>query len=482
MSVLFGNHIANNEEIQTTALVADDHEIILRTNGMDRIYIDVDGNMAIGQQQSDFDNSDQLLIYNESQPVIRFKNSSTSSGTRMGLEPNSGGFIINNLEDAEIKFLTNGTNRVVITNEGNVNIGNETGENAKLFICESSETTAPSFIIQQEGTLGDCSMKYFIDGSNAWTTGIDRSDGNKFKINNASNLSTSSEFVIDLNGNIGIGTNSPIAMLEVTGDLIVDTGITSLEDISASLDLWVGNEVNIGVTENRELLTVGGNCILTRSIFTQGLTRSLTIEGARSAIASDIAEINFDNLDNDDATVNYTASQICVENGSVGNSGSIKFVTNNGTSLVLGLMIDNNQNVLINTTVADERLTLVGDAGKTIGGTVWNDNSDERIKENIVNRDTKSSLESINKLKLREYDYTSDYIEENNLPDKHRIGLIAQELELTHPNAVITSDKPRTIGNLLIEDFKKINMSQINYEIIGAIQELDKKLNSLLNM
>src|SRR3989344_7748178 len=48
-----------------------------------------------------------------------------------------------------------------------------------------------------------------------WTIGQDVSDAGKFKISSSTALGTSDRFVIDGNGNVGIGTASPGAVFDL---------------------------------------------------------------------------------------------------------------------------------------------------------------------------------------------------------------------------------------------------------------------------
>jgi hypothetical protein len=73
---------------------------------------------------------------------------------------------------------------------------------------------------------GDRNLMLENDDSDSWVTfhdpgqylysmGIDRSDGGKFKLNTGSQVGENNHFSMDSNGNIGIGTSSPQAVLDI---------------------------------------------------------------------------------------------------------------------------------------------------------------------------------------------------------------------------------------------------------------------------
>jgi len=337
-------------------------------------------------------------------------------------------------DGTDMTFDVGGVSRMVIDSGGDVTIGSTVQDSvSKLRLYRNDNSSFAILRLEQDGT-GDCSLTYGLTAGNSWSTGLDNSNGDKYVIDNATALTDTPKFFIDQSGNVGIG-----------------------------------------ITEAIEKLGVAGDILLTRGSTTSSLTRMLILEGARSASGSNIARIDFSNLDENNDEINYVASRISSENQNGSNKGDLRFHTYDGANLNLSMLISAEGEVAIGTENIDEELTLIGDAGKTVGGTSWNDNSDIRIKENIIDRDTETSLHKINQLRLREFDLTDDYMEYSKNKVKHKIGLVAQELEETHPECVLTSKN--SINN--IDNFKKVNVSQLNYEVFGSIQELSKQIIEL---
>ena len=68
--------------------------------------------------------------------------------------------------------------------------------------------------IEQDGT-GDAVLQYLMTGGQRWVTGIDNSDGDKFKISSTVDVGSAPRMTIQTTGEVGIGTASPTAVLHL---------------------------------------------------------------------------------------------------------------------------------------------------------------------------------------------------------------------------------------------------------------------------
>jgi len=96
--------------------------------------------------------------------------------------------------------------------------------------------------------------------------------------------------------------------------------------------------------------------------------------------------------------------------------------------------------------------------------------SDQRIKQNVTDVDTSTSLKTINQIKLHDYELKTKL---PNTDNKER-GVLAQELRDILPMAVkkldqVTFENGTTVQNILV-----VNERLLLYENVGATQELSK--------
>lgn len=123
---------------------------------------------------------------------------------------------------------------------GNMGLG-LTGPVSRFHLYEDNaeEGNSTGITIEQDG-LGDSILQYLITGVTRWTTGVDNSDDDKYKIGRGDAWTTGEDLVIDGSGNVGIGESAPLSKLHIdggTGSLATglafgdgDSGISELSD------------------------------------------------------------------------------------------------------------------------------------------------------------------------------------------------------------------------------------------------------------
>ena len=133
--------------------------------------------------------------------------------------------------------------------------------------------------------------------------------------------------------------------------------------------------------------------------------------------------------------------------------------------------------VAINTDQGCEALTVNGNI--QLSGQIMQP-SDARIKTVIREVDPREQLKNVNKIKIVQYKYRPEFL--NQLPDKdkHRLerqqtGIIAQDVREVIPEAVCSTNgsyalsNGREINNMLI-----VNKDRLFLENLGAVRELSK--------
>ena len=138
-------------------------------------------------------------------------------------------------------------------------------DNAILIEQTDNSSTSDHAIIKLKtpNSAGNPFINYNIDGQTNWSHGIDNSDSDKFKIANHSYLlETNTKLTLQTDGNLGIGTNTPDAKLEISGNVYasaqfeghVNTSDTDKnvfgKKITAGTDGFVGNVNVLGTNQN----------------------------------------------------------------------------------------------------------------------------------------------------------------------------------------------------------------------------------------
>ena len=117
--------------------------------------------------------------------------------------------------------------RMRIDEFGNVGIGISPSKKLTVF-----GTGAGNATVQIEGEGGaDPYINFLANNTQHWSLGIDDSDADKFKLSEHSALGTNDYFVVDVTGNVGIGTASPSQNLHIADGtnvvLLLEAGNTS---------------------------------------------------------------------------------------------------------------------------------------------------------------------------------------------------------------------------------------------------------------
>jgi len=180
------------------------HPIEFRTNNTNQIHIDNSGNFNFQREAASNYPTQQIKWSNDS---------TTTNGFYIAQHSDRNGRIWHE-QGLSIDFGTSNTERMRIHHDGNVGIGT-TSPGHLLSI------SAANPVLEIEGTANSGDAALFLDaGANHWLVRADNSaSANTFSIKSGTPSSSTHRLLIDSAGNVGIGTTSPTAKLDVQGNI-----------------------------------------------------------------------------------------------------------------------------------------------------------------------------------------------------------------------------------------------------------------------
>lgn len=153
---------------------------------------------------------------------------------------------------------------------------------------------------------------------------------------------------------------------------------------------------------------------------------------------------------------------------------------------------------------ASYQLELSGNGAHKLTDAVWTFTSDERLKESVVNADLDQCYSDIKSLSLKYFKWIDSFITNNEITDTHKLGFIADEVELIIPKAVTTNDKYKKeeiVTNNGTEEnpdisityqdtteldyrhgfneLKSLNVDQLIMSLFGCVMKLQEKVEAL---
>ena len=336
----------------TTASIQYQHSndsLKFATNGnTEQMRIDSSGNVGIGTSSP----ATPLHVYNAS-PVLRlqdtvdgvaaaaaiqFWDSNSQMATIGYLSGGNNDFDIFQAENAAIDFYTNASQRMRISADGNVGIATTAPEYRLDVTATDNVTTTMAMSVQNSARnygvgIGAYTMSNRNIGGTTTTVDYTFDIGGDaiFKTGDAERMR------ITPTGDVGIGTSSPSAKLDVAGDIIASSHISSFRPA----DFWA----------NSSYIGVGG---LAGSLTTQGsFETSLTVNGYRGANSLWVST--------------NTNSQTGAAQVSLNPAGYIRFnteavkATGDASNVIERMRIDSSGNVGIGTSAPASRLHVEGE-------------------------------------------------------------------------------------------------------------------------
>lgn len=373
-----------------------------------------------------------------------------------------------------VGLATGSTERLRIDSSGNLGLGVTPSGWSGLTAFELSAAGSQNFSMYGGGILRNA----YYNGSNwiykasAAATLYEHSAGSHRWYNAPSGtagnaISFSQAMTLDASGNLGIGTTSPGARLDVygsgnvsinsKGNLFVSPGGTAAQSSGAggqiSFGAWLGGDLGApyamaaikGVSESSTTNTNTGALIFATAPQSTVLTERARIDSSGFLL------------------VGTTSNS--------GTSGTGHKLDPNGRFSVVAPSTTSDNFNYYNSTASAFRFYVTNAGVINATSTTITAISDQRLKENI--RDLDDGLSTILALKPRKFDWK----EGKGKDIKDDRGFIAQEFEQVFPDLIDTWKDPAPEGE---EPYKSVRPDLIPV-MVKAIQELTARLEALEN-
>jgi Chaperone of endosialidase len=290
------------------------------------------------------------------------------------------------------------------------------------------------------------------------------------------NHSTGNVLRLTFNDNSG---SSPTSRADFTMDNANNLSITA----SNSVNIAVHNGVDTGLRLAGTLVTATATELnyVDTTPGTAEPSKALVLNSSKDITGINSISMNSLNLTHDSSVVDTVGSPLTITRTTSGTPA-------NGLGVGMSFRVENSANSNVefgNVAVVSSDITAGSEDGQLVVNLLTNgvmteclrlnkenlyveqlfETSDRRVKENFEEVSLQETYNNIMNLKLTKY----NYIGHNTI----HTGLIAQEVEEIIPSAVNTEDRNG------IEDFKSVSNREVTNTLLGAVQYLAQKLETL---
>ena len=180
-------------------------------------------------------------------------------------------------------------------------------------------------------------------------------------------------------------------------------------------------------------------------------------------------EITYFSLSTGLTTTNLAATNVST-NTLLITSGSLRATFNSNT---VGSIFTTGGNVGVGTTAPSFQLQLSSDSAAKPSTNTWTVSSDARLKTNIELADLDMCYSTIKSIPLKRYTWKDEVYTAEQVPDRSKLGWIAQDVEQVIPKAV---EQMEMFG---YSDCRTLNSDQLIASLYGTVQKLMETVEQL---
>ena len=262
-------------------------------------------------------------------------------------------------------------------------------------------------------------------------------------------------------GNVGIGTTSPLANLDVGASAGTQLFYNNLTTILSTTPILRVSSNNASNATQAQIGISLSNTSATNNTYSPVLAFSRrSTSGTYNTAYAEIAGI----ATGDGASADWVKGVLTFLTAPVGNIGPIE-----------RMRIDEAGYVGIGTPNPSHQLTLSTDSAAKPSSNVWTITSDERIKTDIVPADLDRCYDIVKQVGLKHFGFKPGVYSDEQINDKHSLGWIAQDVQKVFGKAV--SIKPFTLQTDIPDGTEEYEEQEFTVETVNKVETSIQVIN-----